>query len=133
MKRFLIVLAVVLTVIAVMAACAPVQQNVTEYVRVLPGWAIIVGAVVIFFIGFGIIWKLIPGFVKVLAVIALAAILIASAYGLWQSPWADKANEAIRRRNCATTCWISWRRPRQTRARVSPRFSHAHRRLRPLF
>ncbi len=94
MKRFLILLAVVMIVIAVMAACAPVQQNVTEYVRVLPGWAIIVGAVVIFFIGFGIIWKLIPGFVKVLAVIALAVILIASAYGLWQSPWADKANEA---------------------------------------
>ena len=94
MKRFLLVLAVVLAIIAVLAACAPVQQSVTEYARTLPGWAIIVGAVVIFFIGFGIIWKLIPGFIKVLAVIALAVILIASAYGLWQSPWADKANEA---------------------------------------
>ena len=94
MKRFLLVLAVVLAIIAVLAACAPVQQSVTEYARTLPGWAIIVGAVVIFFIGFGIIWKLIPGFIKVLAVIALAVLLIASAYGLWQSPWADKANEA---------------------------------------
>ena len=70
------------------------QSSVEEYARTLPGWAIIVGAVVIFFIGFGIIWKLIPGFIKFLAVIALALVLIASAYGLWQSPWADRANEA---------------------------------------
>ena len=94
LKRFLLVLAAVLAVIGILAACAPVQNTVEEYARTLPGWAIIVGAVVIFFIGFGIIWKLIPGFIKFLAVIALAVILIASAYGLWQSPWADKANEA---------------------------------------
>lgn len=94
MRRFLLVLVIVLAAIGILAACAPVQLSVTEYARALPGWAIIVGAVVIFFIGFGIIWKLIPGFIKFLAVVALAAILIASAYGIWQSPWAQKANEA---------------------------------------
>lgn len=93
MKRFLIVLVIVLAAIGILAACAPVREDMAQYARTLPGWAIIVGAVVIFFIGFGIIWKLIPGFVKVLAVIALAVILAGSAYGLWQSPWADKANQ----------------------------------------
>ncbi len=93
MKRFLLVLLIVLAAIGILAACAPARQDMAQYARTLPGWAIIVGAVVIFFIGFGIIWKLIPGFVKVLAVIALAVILIGSAYGLWQSPLADKAND----------------------------------------
>jgi hypothetical protein len=93
MKKFLTVVTVVFLIIGTLAACAPFQDGVEEYARTLPGWAIIVGAVVIFLIGFGIIWKLIPGFVKVLAVIALAAILAVSAWGLWESPWADKANE----------------------------------------
>ena len=93
MKRFLIVLVIVLAAVGILAACAPVREDMAQYARTLPGWAIIVGAVVVFFIGFGIIWKLIPGFIKVLAVIALAVILAGSAYGLWQSPWADKANQ----------------------------------------
>jgi hypothetical protein len=93
MKKFLIVVAVVFLIIGVLAACAPIQQDVADYARTLPGWAIIVGAVVIFLIGFGIIWKLIPGFVKVLAVIALAVILAGSAYGLWNSPLSDQANQ----------------------------------------
>lgn len=93
MKKFLLVVAVVFIIIGILAACAPVQQDVEDYARTLPGWAIIVGAVVIFLIGFGIIWKLIPGFVKVLAVIALAVILAGSAYGLWNSPWAEQANQ----------------------------------------
>lgn len=93
MKKFLLVLAVVLAAIGILAACAPVQQDVENYARTLPGWVIIVAAVVIFFIGFGIIWKLIPGFIKILAIIALAVILAGSAYGLWQSPLADKANQ----------------------------------------
>jgi len=93
MKKFFLVVTIVLASIGILAACAPVQQDVESYARTLPGWAIIVGAVVIFLIGFGIIWKLIPGFVKVIAVIALAVILAGSAYGLWQSPLADKANQ----------------------------------------
>lgn len=93
MKRFLLVLVIVLASMGILAACAPVQNSVEEYARILPGWAIVVGAVVIFFIGIGIIWKLIPGFIKVIAIIALAVILAGSAYGLWQSPLADKANE----------------------------------------
>ncbi|MFA5675521.1 MAG: hypothetical protein WDA65_03270, partial [Christensenellales bacterium] len=47
----------------------------------------------LFFIGFGLIWKLIPGFLKVIAIIALAVILAGTAYGLWESPWADKLNK----------------------------------------
>ena len=89
MKKFLFVLVIVLAAIGILAACAPVQQNVEEYARALPGWVIVVGAVIIFLIGFGIIWKLVPGFVKVLAVIALAVILAGSAYGIWQIPAVD--------------------------------------------
>ena len=93
MKKLLIMMIAALLIIGMLAACAPVPQDVEDYARKLPGWAIIVGAVVIFLIGFGIIWKLVPGFVKVLAVIALAAILAGSAYGLWNSPWAERANQ----------------------------------------
>ena len=93
MKKLLFVMIVALLIIGMLAACAPVPQDVEGYARKLPGWAIIVGTVVIFLIGFGIIWKLVPGFVKVLAVIALAAILAGSAYGLWNAPWAEQANQ----------------------------------------
>jgi hypothetical protein len=93
MKKLLLMMIVIILIIGMLAACASVPQGVEEYARKLPGWAIIVGAVVIFLIGFGIIWKLIPGFVKVLAVLALAVILAGSAYGLWNSPWADQANQ----------------------------------------
>lgn len=93
MKKFLLVLLAVLAGLGILAACAPMQQSVEEYVGVLPGWAIIAGAVALFFIGFGLIWKLIPGFIKVLAVIALAVLLAGAAYGLWESPLADKMNK----------------------------------------
>lgn len=93
MKKFLLVLLIVLGVIGIMAACAPAAANVEEYVGILPGWAIIVGAVVLFFIGIGIIWKLIPGFIKVLAILALAVILAGTAYGIFESPLADKMNK----------------------------------------
>ena len=89
MKRFMLVILVVLCVIAVLAACAPLQASVAEgveYAKLLPGWMIVLGAIVIFFIGFGIIWKLIPGFIKVLALIALVVIVAGVAYGLWQIP-----------------------------------------------
>jgi hypothetical protein len=93
MKKFLLVVTVVFIVIGILAACAPVRQDAMDYARTLSGWAIIVGAVVIFLIVGGIIIKLIPGFVKVLVVIALAVILAGSAWGLWNSPWADQANQ----------------------------------------
>ncbi|MGI5919538.1 MAG: hypothetical protein ACOX8N_07825 [Christensenellales bacterium] len=96
MKKLLIMMIAAL-LIGMLAACAPVPQDVEDYARMLPGWAIIVGAVVIFLIGFGIIWKLVPGFVKVLAVLALAAILAGSAYGLWNGPWAERANQLNQR------------------------------------
>ena len=93
MKKFLLVLLVVLGAIGILAACAPATANVEEYVGILPGWAIIVGAVVLFLIGIGIIWKLIPGFIKVLAILALAVILAGTAYGIFESPWAEKMNK----------------------------------------
>ena len=93
MKKFLLVLLIVLGLIGIMAACAPTAASVEEYVGILPGWAIIVGAVVLFFIGIGIIWKLIPGFIKVLAILALAVILAGTAYGIFESPLADKMNK----------------------------------------
>jgi len=93
MKKFLLVLLIVLFAIGILAACAPVQQEtVEEYIGTLPGWVIIVGALVLFLIGFGLIWKLIPGFIKVIAIVALAVILAGAAYGLWESPLAEKLN-----------------------------------------
>lgn len=89
MKRFVLVILVVLFVMAFLAACAPLQASVqegVEYAKLLPGWMIVLGAIVLFFIGFGIIWKLIPGFIKVLALIALVVIVAGVAYGLWQIP-----------------------------------------------
>ena len=93
MKKFLLVLLAVLGAIGILAACSPAAANVEEYVGILPGWAIIVGAVVLFLIGIGIIWKLIPGFIKVLAILALAVILAGTAYGIFESPWAEKMNK----------------------------------------
>lgn len=93
MKKFLLVLLIVLIAIGILAACAPLAEQVEGYVGILPGWAIIVGAVILFFIGFGLIWKLIPGFLKIIAIIALAVILAGTAYGLWESPWADRLNK----------------------------------------
>ena len=96
MKKFLLVLLIVLLVIGIMAACAPLQNlDVEEYTNALPGWVIIIGAIVIFFIGFGIIWKLIPGFIKVIALIALAAIIAGTAYGLWSIPIVDEAIDKV--------------------------------------
>lgn len=89
MKKFLMVILIVLCGISVLAACAPLQASVSEgveYAKLLPGWMIVLGAIVIFFIGFGIIWKLIPGFIKILALIALVVVVAGVAYGLWQIP-----------------------------------------------
>jgi len=100
MKKFFLIIMVVLCAIGILAACAPLQASVAEgveYAKLLPGWMIVLGAIVIFFIGFGIIWKLIPGFIKILALIALVVIVAGVAYGLWQIPAVseaiDKADE----------------------------------------
>jgi len=96
MKRFILVLCIVLGALAILAACAPVQNaGAAEYARALPPWVIIVGAVVIFCIGFGIIWKLIPGFIKVIALIALAVLVAGVAYGIWNVPIVRDALDSV--------------------------------------
>lgn len=93
MRKFLLILLIVLLAIGVLAACAPIEHlgaQVGDYAKALPPWVIVVGAIVLFFIGFSIIWKLIPGFIKVIALIALAVIIAGVAYGLWTIPGVDK-------------------------------------------
>jgi len=93
MKKFMLVVLIVIAAVAVLAACAPVQafgSQVGDYAKTLPLWVIVVGAIIVFFIGFAIIWKLIPGFIKVLALIALVVIIGGVAYGLWNIPYIDK-------------------------------------------
>lgn len=93
MKKLFLVLLAAIVCAGVLAACAPLWDKVEGYAGVLPGWAIIIGAVVLFFLGFSLIWKLVPGFLKILAIIALAVILAGTAYGLWESPWAERLNK----------------------------------------
>jgi hypothetical protein len=99
MRKFLLVLLIVILAIGALAACAPINSidlsGAENYVRALPAWVIIIGAIALFFIGFGIIWKLIPGFIKVLALIALAVIIAGVAYGLWNVPLVDKAIDEV--------------------------------------
>lgn len=93
MRKFLLILLIVLLAVGALAACAPIEHigaQVGDYARALPTWAIVVGAIVLFFIGFSIIWKLIPGFVKVIALIALVVAIAGVAYGLWTIPYVDK-------------------------------------------
>lgn len=96
MKKFLLVLLIVLFAIEMLAACAPIDTSeVADYAMTLPGWVIILGAVVLFIIGFGIIWKLIPGFIKFIALIALAIVLAGAAYGIWHIALVDKALDEV--------------------------------------
>ena len=106
MKKFLLVLLVVLIAITVLAACASlvqterdIEQDLSHYTeklpKALPGWVIIIGAIALFFIGFGLIWKLIPGFIKFIALIVLAAIVAGVAYGVWQIPIVDRAIDKV--------------------------------------
>jgi hypothetical protein len=86
MRKFLFILLIVLLGVGVLAACAPIEKIGSEagdYVKTLPAWAIVLGAIVLFFIGFGIIWKLIPGFVKVIALIILAVVIVGISIGVW--------------------------------------------------
>ncbi len=96
MKKFLLVLLIVLFAIEMLAACAPVDTaQIAASAMALPGWVIILGAVVLFLIGFGIIWRLIPGFVKFIALVALAIILAGAAYGVWHFAIVDKALDKV--------------------------------------
>ena len=99
MKKFLLVVLIVLFAVEMLAACAPIDNaeisNITASAMALPGWVIILGAVVLFFIGFGIIWKLIPGFVKFIALVALAIVLAGAAWGVWHIAIVDKALDEI--------------------------------------
>ncbi len=86
MKKFLVVITIVLCAIGILAACAPLPTNLDEgaaYAKALPEWVIIVGAVVIFLIGFTIIWKLIGGFIKFVVILVLGLVLAGIAFGLW--------------------------------------------------
>lgn len=101
MKKFILVVCAVLLVIGVLAACAPITsiedgiQDITSSItdRAIPTWVIIVGAVIVFLICFGIIWKLIPGFVKFIVLLVVAGAIAGAAYGLWTIPAYDKAKE----------------------------------------
>ena len=112
MKKFLLVLLIVLIAISVLAACSSllqtghdVEQEVEQYTQkvgdaaqaagTLPAWVLIVAAIAIFFIGFGLIWKLIPGFIKFIALIVLAIFIAGVAYGLWQSPLVSGAIDKV--------------------------------------
>ena len=89
MKRFMLVVITVLCLIAILAACAPLQSSVEEglaYTQTLPEWAIVAGAIIIFLIGLAIILKLISGFVKFIVIIVLAVALIGISIGIWPKP-----------------------------------------------
>lgn len=86
MRKFILVIVIVLCAIGILAACAPLPTNLEEgadFAKALPEWVIIVGAVVIFLIGFTIIWKLVGGFIKFIVILALGLVLAAIAFGLW--------------------------------------------------
>lgn len=95
MKRFLLIVFIVLIAMGVLAACAPIENldfsSFANFVKSVPSWILIVAVVILFFIGCGIVWKLIPGFVKVLAIIALAVVLAGVAYGVWNIPFVNNA------------------------------------------
>ena len=103
MKKFLLVVLIVLVAIGILAACAQVDtieagindltQQITD--RAIPTWVIIIGAVVLFFIAFGIVWKLIPGFIKFIVLIVIAAAIAGAAYGIWTIPAYDAAETFI--------------------------------------
>ena len=103
MKKFLLVLFIVLVAIGILAACAQVDtiedgindltQQITD--KAIPSWVIIIGAIIVFFIAFGIVWKLIPGFIKFVVLIVIAAAIAGAAYGLWTIPAYDAAETFV--------------------------------------
>jgi predicted small secreted protein len=103
MKKFILVVLIVLIAIGILAACAQVTtiengiSDITQQItdRAIPTWVIIIGAVIVFFIAFGIVWKLIPGFIKVIVLIVIAAAIAGAAYGLWTIPAYDAAENFI--------------------------------------
>ncbi len=103
MKKFILVVLIVLVSIGILAACAQVAtiengiSDITQQItdRAIPTWVIIIGAVIVFFIAFGIVWKLIPGFIKVIVLIVIAAAIAGAAYGIWTIPAYDAAETFI--------------------------------------
>ncbi len=103
MKKILLVLFIILVAIGILAACAQVDtiedgikdisQQITD--KAIPSWVIILGAIIVFFIAFGIVWKLIPGFIKFIVLIVIAAAIAGAAYGLWTIPAYDTAETFI--------------------------------------
>ena len=98
MKKFLLVVLIVLVAIAVLAACSQIETGINDVSaqitdRAIPTWVIIIGAIVLFFIAVGIVWKLIPGFIKFIVLLVIAAAIAGAAYGLWTIPAYDKAEE----------------------------------------
>ena len=101
MKKFLLIVLIVLIAIGIMAACSgsdTIEQGISEISkqltqRAIPTWVIIIGAIVLFLIAFGIVWKLIPGFVKFIVLLVIAVAIAGAAYGLWTIPAYDKAEE----------------------------------------
>ena len=101
MKKFLLVVLIVLVSIGVLAACSQIETigndlgNIPSQItsHAIPTWVIIIGAIVVFFIAFGIVWKLIPGFIKVIVLIVVAAAIAGAAYGIWTIPAYDKAEQ----------------------------------------
>ena len=86
MKKFMLIIVIVLCAIGILAACAPLQTNLDEgaaYAKALPEWVIIVGAVAIFLLGFTIIWKLLGGFIKFIVILILGLVLAGIAIGIW--------------------------------------------------
>ena len=103
MKKILLVVLIVLISIGILAACAQVAtiengiSDITQQItdRAIPTWVIIIGAVILFFIAFGIVWKLIPGFIKFIVLIVIAAAIAGAAYGIWTIPAYDAAETFI--------------------------------------
>lgn len=101
MKKIILVVFIVLILVGILAACAQVEtiedgiQNITASItdRAIPTWVIIIGSIVLFFICFGIVWKLIPGFIKIIVLIVIAGAIAGAAYGIWAIPAYDKAKE----------------------------------------
>lgn len=101
MKKFISVVLIVLVAIGILAACSQVDKiedgidDITNQItqRKIPTWVIIVGAIVVFFIAFGIVWKLIPGFVKFIVLLVIAGAIAGAAYGLWTIPYYDDVED----------------------------------------
>lgn len=101
MKKFILVVLIVLVAIGALAACSQVDKiedgidDITNKIaqRKIPTWVIIIGAIIVFFIAFGIVWKLIPGFIKFIVILVIAGAIAGAAYGLWTIPYYEDVED----------------------------------------